>query len=305
MSRGKAGNLKFLEEKYLNKEATVVLDVQGYGDMYLGCMGRIMNISYGGERSLLRMRVTGSNNNNPNAVPGTEIVVFCMEIDLTVNPEQKVRSLEKRKKVIEDIDRYGNEYIIELYKDGEDVIYLSSALRTLIGITDKDKVGFAIDRKAKKYYIFKEDDDTIGHAIKEGKVKNNVEWRNLYNTFNPETQNPDKGKLKFHISHYLEKNTDFPEYVFFLINEPWYEKKVEKPVLRKVVDKGKSKKEVDPSTVVGSPEWLQAQMEARENRGFRTGTDVTFTTPTTFTTTRLINEARIEDIPSEEPAIRF
>ena len=301
MARSKEEIQKLLRDKYINKNVLVTLDLQGNGGHYVGCKMKLSEMFWDSYRTQFKGTVIELPEKNSSGISlGTQYWIFPVEFDIIQedNNTHKVKSLEKRVKTVEEIDRYGNDYIIELFQEEEKIIYISSALRTLLGISNKEKVGFAIDKKAKKYYIYKEEDESIGHEVIDGKIENNVEWRNLYNTFNPETQHPSKGKLKFHISHYLQKNAEFPELTFYVINENWYEKKIEKAAVKKPSslkrDVGYINRIVEEPEV-GSPEWVRLQMQAEENR--QRGLGRSFSIPifdpaTTFTdrpsTTNLI-----------------
>jgi hypothetical protein len=204
---------KLVKERFLEKYVEIVLDLQGMNG-YIGKKGKVVDIQAGDHSTMLR--VEGENLN---------IWMYISEIEL-IPEEAPIPHKEKQitflPKTIENVDEWGNSYIIHLLPNSDEkFIYLSTALRTLLNIKDGEYISFAVDTENKLYYICKENDSNNGYKVEHGKIESNVEWRNLYNTFNNEKTKPNDGKLILHVSHYEREQDEFPDYSLFLINESW------------------------------------------------------------------------------------
>jgi len=206
---------EWLEKTYLGKTVESVTDFTNTG-VPPGCRGIVQSIAESGGGSNIRVRWENIGN------------LDTYLIDVKVIEEAPIIHKEKEgikilKRTLENVDEYGNAYIIQLLPPDEKYIYLSTALRTLLDVKDGDFVSFAIDNENKLYYICKENDTANGYQIVNGKIESNVEWRNLYNCFNSEKTKIEEGKLKFHVSHYEREQEDVPDYHLFLINHPWFQ----------------------------------------------------------------------------------
>lgn len=204
----------YLDTMYLNKKVKIVADLKEDGNGYLGMTGVCVSIREAHYQSTAAVRLENGNTLN-----------FYL-LELEVEKQEPIVHKEKTgikiaKRTIENVDDFGNDYVIQLLVPDQKYIYLSSSLRTLLDINEGDFVNFAVDPDSKLYYICKESDTNNGYQVKEGKIDSNVEWRNLYNTFNLETTKIDEGKKKFHVSHYEREQEDVPDYHLFLINEGW------------------------------------------------------------------------------------
>ena len=190
--------------------------------------------------------------------------------------EPKIVHQEKKgivlvKRTIETVDEFGNDYILQLLPPDQKYIYLSTALRTLLNVNDGDYISFALDNENKLYYICKEIDHNNGYLVQNGKIESNVEWRNIFNTFNLETTKIEDGKLKFHISHYVREQEELPDYSLFLINHPWVAEKSKK-----------NKKEVEFVATEKNNElytWAEQNMASKETlKGVDFGFDSVYET---------------------------
>ena len=206
---------EWLEKTYLGKTVESVTDFTNTG-VPPGCRGIVQSTLESGSVSNIRVKWENIGN------------LDTYLIDVKVIEEAPIIHKEKEgikilKRTLENVDEYGNAYIIQLLPPDEKYIYLSTALRTLLDVKDGDFVSFAIDNENKLYYICKENDVSNGYQIVNGKIESNVEWRNLYNCFNSEKTKIEEGKLKFHVSHYEREQEDVPDYHLFLINHPWFQ----------------------------------------------------------------------------------
>jgi len=206
---------EWLEKTYLGKTVESVTDFTNTG-VPPGCRGIVQSTLENGSTSNIRVKWENIGN------------LDTYLIDVKVIEEAPIIHKEKEgikilKRTLENVDEYGNAYIIQLLPPDEKYIYLSTALRTLLDVKDGDFVSFAIDNENKLYYICKENDTANGYQIVNGKIESNVEWRNLYNCFNSEKTKIEEGKLKFHVSHYEREQEDVPDYHLFLINHPWFQ----------------------------------------------------------------------------------
>jgi len=213
----------YLENKYVGKRIVICCDLQKSSNKNIGKQGTVHSIyREDGAKTVVTVLFDDGNSRQ----------FYLGEIELAEreNVSYKEVKIEFSKKTIEEVDEFGNSYILQLLPPEEKFIYLSSALRTLLNIKDGDYINFAFDKGSRSYYICKETDSTNGYLVQANKIESVVEWRNLYNTFNFETTKIEDAKLKFHVSHYEREQQEYPEYSLFLINEPWIEVKKEKKV---------------------------------------------------------------------------
>ena len=212
---------EWVRDTYLDKKVVTRTDFTGIG-LPKGLQGKVYNLSENTLQTVLNVEwEEGFGRQN----------VYAFDVD--VIQEAPIIHKEKEgikilKRTLENVDEYGNAYIIQLLPPDEKYIYLSSALRTLLDVQDGDAISFAIDNENKLYYVCKENDKANGYEVVNGKIESNVEWRNLYNCFNSEKTKIEEGKLKFHISHYEREQEDVPDYHLFLINHPWFQESKKK-----------------------------------------------------------------------------
>lgn len=204
----------YLRETYVGKTVKILWDGQGHEGRYIGKEGIVKAVTRNDYNAYILMDVNGQ-----------ESAFYLSEIQVINNEpiiHKEKSKLQLKKKSIEEVDEFGNDYILHLLPTEEQkYIYLSSSLRTLLDVKNGDFINFALDKDNKLYYICKESDKNMGYEIIDGKIQSNVEWRSLYNTFNNETTKIEAGKVKLHISHYEREQEECPDYHLFLINEPW------------------------------------------------------------------------------------
>lgn len=211
---------QYCRNRYLNNIVKIVSNPTGKTPQFVGKLFKCIDVSVdwrGGDEThplyLCELLIESSNKEYVFWIAANDVII-PEEIDVVF------KTLKKLKKREEKPDEYGNTYMLKLV-EGEKIIYLSSALRTLLEIEDNDAISFAIDEEKQELYICKDKD---GYVVKEGFLESNVEWRTIFNTFNPEGEY-ENGAYEFEVSHYGITDVNSPDYIFFIVSGEWYNTK--------------------------------------------------------------------------------
>lgn len=143
-------------------------------------------------------------------LPDSGNKVYCLPEELNVIDREFKSPLIKKGIRNERVDKYKNEYAIELIKDQKSIQFSASLLSLLLCNTEKSYIGFAFDPDLNEFYIFKSDENQ-GYEIdqKNSRIKSSADWRELYNY---------TGKTIIGIYDTPIINSEFPDTIFYKIN---------------------------------------------------------------------------------------
>lgn len=143
-------------------------------------------------------------------LPDSGNKVYCLPEELNVIDREFKSPLIKKGIRNERVDKYKNEYAIELIKDQKSIQFSASLLSLLLCNTEKSYIGFAFDPDLDEIYIFKSDENQ-GYEIdqKNSRIKSSADWRELYNY---------TGKTIIGIYDTPIINSEFPDTIFYKIN---------------------------------------------------------------------------------------
>lgn len=143
-------------------------------------------------------------------LPDSGNKVYCLPEELNVIDREFKSPLIKKGIRNERVDKYKNEYAIELIKDQKSIQFSASLLSLLLCNTEKSYIGFAFDPDLNEFYIFKSDENQ-GYEVdqKNSRIKSSADWRELYNY---------TGKTIIGIYDMPIINSEFPDTIFYKIN---------------------------------------------------------------------------------------
>lgn len=143
-------------------------------------------------------------------LPDSGNKVYCLPEELNVIDREFKSPLIKKGIRNERVDKYKNEYAIELIKDQKSIQFSASLLSLLLCNTEKSYIGFAFDPDLDEIYIFKSDENQ-GYEVdqKNSRIKSSADWRELYNY---------TGKTIIGIYDTPIINSEFPDTIFYKIN---------------------------------------------------------------------------------------